>query len=177
MKLHEKIDEFYRAKKRGGFIDKTKIKVKDYFPVFNGISRKVVIKLNSDITEDTSLFNINFKPKELKMISGEIADHILRHFGEYFTVVAVSNLKDHNGRVGFYEVVFNETKNEYVPKKKGSESVLFDKSKLNLLSDSEVQAERERLELEKEAERVAHIAKVNAKAKELAGIKGSNKSN
>lgn len=167
MTLQEKIKEFYFAKRIGGFIDRTQKQQKDHFKVVGQNSSQVVMKLSSEVTEPVSIFNIYFEPKKLVKISGEIADTIMKEFGKYFEVVAVAPIKDDEGVTGFFEVVWSPTSNTYVVKKKGTESVKFDTSKLGLLSEEEIEAERERLLLEKEAQKMAHIAKVNAKALEL----------
>lgn len=158
----------------GGFITK-KALVRDHFPAINGQSRNVVLKLNADVDEPALVHNIYFVPKVLSLISGEIADKILREFGEFFEVIAATQTYDKlTNTTGFYELKYDESKEQYTPKRKGSNVIKFNRERLKLLSDKERSAVREAKLLQDKAKEVARIAQINAEAMKIAESNSSS---
>ncbi len=167
--LKKEIEKYHDRKKLGGFVDKGTSLVKDHFPMVNGKSREVVMRLNSDVKEDIQVHNINFVPKKLSKLTGEIADQILRDFGQFFTVVAATMMFDKNtNEWGFFEVSYSEDKDFYKPKRKGSSVVRFNQDRLNLMSDEDRKIQFEAKAIRDRAKEVARIAKINALAIKVA---------
>lgn len=169
--LKKEVAKTLERSRLGGFrtVGDKNNKVKYHFPAINGRSRQVVLKMNTSEKEPVSVYNINFKPNKLTMISGEIADAILRDFRRYFNVVAVSDMYDEESETsGFFEVEYDRTAGKYVPKIKNSELVHFDMDKLGLMSDEDRAVAKEAKAIRDEAEKMARIAKINAEALKIA---------